>query len=62
MSIEEVNKGITHKDGRVRLEWAIKTNFTPTPEQVEIGLSDTNYLVRIRWARRTDFKPTPEQV
>lgn len=59
----DINSGINDETSSARrLDWAKRSDFTPTEDQVDCGLSDPSIEVRIAWARRQDYTPTPSQI
>ena len=61
LSAEEIERGLT-SPGQLRLVFARRTDYTPTPAQFERGLTDEHAEVRFVFARRTDYTPTPAQI
>ena len=62
MDAIKIERRLKEKDLGVRLEFAKRTDFTPTTTQIERGLTDKAPWVRRAFAERTDFTPTPEQI
>lgn len=56
-----IERMLTNTNPSVRVEWAQRLDFTPTPEQIERGLMDRT-PVRCAWAQRLDFTPNTAQV
>ena len=49
---EQIERGLTDSEWRVRWEFAKRTDFTPTPVQVERGLMDSDENVREVFEKR----------
>jgi hypothetical protein len=51
---EQIERGLTDKEWRVRKAWAERMDYVPTPEQVERGLTDRFWGVCAAWAERIE--------
>lgn len=53
MTSGEAELYLTDPDWRVRLAWAIRTDYEPTERQIKRGLADEESYVRDAWATRS---------
>ena len=52
LTAKQVERYLTSENPEIRLRWAEKTDYTPTPEQIERGLNDEDIKVRFAWIKR----------
>ena len=62
LTSEHFERGLTDSDWGVRIDFSVRTDYTPTSSQIERGLTDSCASVRHGFALRADFVPTPLQV